>query len=207
MSGVSLWDANNLLCGCACNLATIYNLNPAFAAGYTGAGQTVAVIEDTNLKNASDVATFRSSFGLSGYTGTFSQVNPTGSATCNSPGINGAEGEAALDAEWAGAAAPNAAIVLESCADTATVFGGLIAVQNLINGTSPPPIMSISYGECEPENGAAANASYVSAYQQAASEGVSVFVSAGDSGAASCDQDQTSATARYCRQWICLDSI
>jgi subtilase family serine protease len=176
------------------DFATIYNLNPLFSEGYRGAGQTIVVIEDTNIKNASDVTSFRSAFGLSGYKGTFTQVSPTGKTTCKSPGVNGAEGEAALDAEWAGASAPDAAIELASCADTSTVFGGLIAVQNLINGTNPPKIMSISYGECESENGATANASYVSTYEQAASEGVSVFVSSGDEGAASCNADQDYAT-------------
>src|SRR6202042_1905976 len=102
--------------------------------------------------------------------------------------------EAALDAEWAGAAAPDAAVVLESCADTATVFGGLVAVENLINGANPPAIMSVSYGECESENGTAANTSYVNTYQQATALGISVFVSAGDEGAASCDADQASAS-------------
>src|SRR5580658_5733633 len=161
------------------DLATIYNLNPAFVSGLTGAGQTVAVIEDTALKNVSDVAVFRSAFGLSGYSGTFFQIVATGLTTCNNPGVNGAEGEAALDAEWAGASAPGATIELAYCADTTTVFGGLIALQNLLDGTSPPPIVSISYGECESENGSAANASYFSTYEQAASEGVSVFVAAG----------------------------
>jgi subtilase family serine protease len=178
------------------DMATIYNLNPLFTAGITGKNQTIVVIEDTNILNASDVSTFRSAFGLSTYSGTFSQTHPTGSATCTSPGVSAAEDEAALDAEWAGAAAPDAAIVLASCADTdsGTIFGGLIALQNLINGTSPPKIVSISYGECESQNGAAPNATYVSTYQQAAALGISVFVSAGDEGAASCDAGGTEAT-------------
>ncbi|HEX4347483.1 MAG TPA: protease pro-enzyme activation domain-containing protein [Vicinamibacterales bacterium] len=174
------------------DLATIYNLNPVFAAGINGAGQTIVVIEDTLLANVSDVATFRAAFGLTG--GSFSQKLATGGITCNNSGVNADEGEAALDAEWAGASAPGASVVLASCADTVTVFGGLIAFQNLINGPAPPPIVSISYGECESANGAAANASYVSAYQQAAAEGVSVFVSSGDEGAASCDANKTVAT-------------
>jgi len=176
------------------DFATIYNLNPLFSEGYRGAGQTVVVIEDTNIKNAADVTSFRSAFGLSGYAGTFTQVHPTGKTTCTNPGVNAAEGEAALDAEWAGASAPDAAIELASCADTRTVFGGLIAIQNLINAANAPKILSVSYGECEAENGAAANKSYVSTYQQAAAEGVSVFVSAGDEGAASCDADDDYAT-------------
>ena len=54
--------------------------------------------------------------------------------------------------------------------------------------------MSISYGECEAVNGASANAAYNAAYQQAAAEGVSVFVAAGDEGGASCDANVTQAT-------------
>jgi subtilase family serine protease len=65
------------------DMATIYNLNPAFSAGFTGTGQTVVVIEDTLLANPSDVATFRTAFGLSKYPGTFSQITATGTTTCN----------------------------------------------------------------------------------------------------------------------------
>jgi subtilase family serine protease len=175
------------------DLATIYNFNPAFTAGYTGTGQTIVVIEDTNVYSTSDWTTFRSTFGLSKYTsGSFTQIHP--GSNCTNPGVNGDDGEAILDAEWSSAAAPNAAIELASCADTSTTFGGLIALQNLINGSNPPPIYSISYGECEAENGATANAAYSSAYQQAVSEGLSVFVSSGDEGAASCDADESNAT-------------
>jgi subtilase family serine protease len=183
------------------DFATIYNLDPLFTAStpIRGCGQTIAVIEDTNIKNPGDVAAFRSAFGVTSSSGcngagAFTQVHPTGKTTCVNPGVNGDEPEAALDAEWAGAAAPDAAIELASCSDTLFVFGGLIAVQNLINSATPPPIISISYAECEAENGASGNASYVSAYQQAAAEGISVFVAAGDWGAAVCDAGESAAT-------------
>jgi subtilase family serine protease len=181
------------------DLATIYHLNPLFSASNSGQGQTVVVIEDTDLYAAADWTTFRSTFGLSGYTaGSFSQVHPappSGTTNCTDPGVNADDGEATLDAEWASAGAPSAAIVLASCTDGAT-FGGLIALQNLLNETagSRPSIVSISYGECEASNGAAANASYNSAYQQAVTESVSVFVSSGDEGAASCDANKANAT-------------
>ena len=182
------------------DLATIYNLNPVFAAGYSGQGQTIVVIEDTNVFTASDWNTFRSTLGLSGYTGgSFTTVHPapsSGTNNCASPGVIAPnDAEAILDAEWASAAAPSAAIVMATCADSGATFGGLIAVQNLINASSQPPaVMSISYGQCETVNGAAANAAYNSVYQQAATEGVSVFVAAGDSGAAGCDNSATDAT-------------
>ncbi len=176
------------------DLATIYNFNPLFTAGTSGQGQTIVVIEDTNVYSTADWTTFRSTFGLSKYTsGSFTQVHP--GSGCSNPGtVAGAEGEATLDAEWASAGAPSAAIELASCADTQTTFGGLIALQNLVNGSSPPAIVSISYGECEAENGASANAAFNTTYQQAVAEGISVFVSAGDEGAASCDANLTKAT-------------
>src|SRR3989442_1418731 len=183
------------------DLAKIYNLNPLFSAGISGQGQTIVLIEDTDVFTASDWSTFRATFGLSGYTSaSFMQVHPPvpssqPSNNCGAPGVVAPnDAEAILDAEWASASAPSAAIEMAACADTTTTFGGLIAVQNLINATTPPPsIMSISYGQCETVNGAAANTSYNSAYQQAVAEGVAVFVAAGDSGAAGCDNSVTEA--------------
>ncbi|HYA64930.1 MAG TPA: DUF2341 domain-containing protein, partial [Candidatus Sulfotelmatobacter sp.] len=181
------------------DLAKIYNLNPLFTAGISGQGQTIVLIEDTDVFSASDWSTFRQTFGLSGYTSaSFTQLHPPSQPTsnCGAPGVVAPnDAEAILDAEWASASAPSAAIEMAACADTSTTFGGLIALQNIINASATPPsIMSISYGQCETENGAAANAAYNSAYQQAVIEGVSVFVAAGDSGAAGCDNSVPEAT-------------
>jgi len=181
------------------DLATIYNLSPLFNSKIVGQGQTIAVIEDTDLYTSSDWAKFRSTFGLAGYTtGSLTTVHPapaTGANNCTPPGVvAGDDGEAILDAEWASAAAPGAAIVVASCANTRTTFGGLIALQNLVASKTPPPIVSISYGECEAENGAASNAAFNSIYQQAATAGISIFVAAGDEGAASCDAGAQGAT-------------
>jgi hypothetical protein len=183
------------------DLATIYNLNPVFSAGVSGQGQTIVLIEDTDVFSASDWSIFRQTLGLSGYSSaSFTQVHPPAPPpqvnNCRAPGVVAPnDAEAILDAEWASAAAPSAAIEMAACADTSTTFGGLIAIQNLINASAPPPsIMSISYGQCETVNGAAANVAYNSAYQQAVAEGVSVFVAAGDSGAAGCDNSAVEAT-------------
>lgn len=180
------------------DLATIYDLKPAFAAGYTGEGQTIAVIESSDLYNEEDWKSFRKTFGLSKYTsGSFSAVNPappSGASNCSDPGANSAAEEASLDAEWASASAPGAAIQVAACADKTTTFGFVIAAENTINAAHPPQIMSVSYGVCETEAGATANAAYNSAFQQAVAEGISVFVSAGDSGGAGCDQNFTAAT-------------
>jgi hypothetical protein len=184
------------------DLAKIYNLSPLFSAGISGQGQTIVLIEDTDVFSSSDWSNFRQTFGLSSYnSASFTQLHPPAPPSmpgnnCAAPGVIAPnDAEAILDAEWASASAPSAAIEMAACADTSTTFGGLIAIQNLINASTPPPsIMSISYGQCETVNGAAANAAYNSAYQQAVAEGVSVFVAAGDSGAAGCDNSVAEAT-------------
>ncbi len=180
------------------DLATIYNFGPAFAAGYTGQGQTIAVVEDTDLYNTADWDTFRRVLGLSTYTkGSLKTINPAphgGTSNCSDPGTTPDDVEATIDAEWSSAAAPDATIEVAACANTATTYGFLIATQNLVNASSPPQIISISYGECEAASGVAFNAAQNSAAQQAVAEGISVFVAAGDGAAAGCDRGYSAAT-------------
>jgi subtilase family serine protease len=179
---------------------TIYNLGPLFTAGVSGQHQTIVVIEDSDVYSTDDWQTFRTKLGMSSYTASFTQVHPapaSGDNNCLPPGVAGASFEAIIDAEWATVSAPSANIVLASCSDGFT-FGGLVALNNMLNTSTTanpmPGIVSISYGECESNNGAASNAAYKTVYQQAVAEGVSVFVSAGDSGAAGCDQNRTAGT-------------
>jgi hypothetical protein len=183
--------ASGLYAVAPADLATIYNLNPLFSAGISGQGQTIALIEDSDVYTASDWAIFRSVFGLSQYTnGSLTQIHPApasvGLTNCADPGVQDAVAEATLDVEWASAAAPSAAIELVSCVDTATTFGGLIALQNLFASSTPPAVVSMSYGECEAGLGQSGNAAYSAAYQQAVTEGISVFVSSGDEAASLC---------------------
>jgi hypothetical protein len=179
------------------DLATIYSLNSLFAGGKSGQGQTIVLLEDSDVFNIADWSTFRSTLGLSGFSaGSFTQVHPTmGSAgACTDPGATGDDGEATIDVEWASAGAPSAAVELASCANT-TNFGAFIAMQNLISASgTPPAIMSLSYGSSEVSNGAAGNAYVSSLYQQAVTEGVSIFVSTGDEGAALNDRGGATAT-------------
>jgi hypothetical protein len=172
------------------DLATIYNLNPLFAAGNSGQGQSIYLIEYTDLYSTADWTNFRSTFGLSGYTsGSLTTIHPGG---CTDPGVvgglGGSDGEAIIDAEYASAAAPSAAIVMATCLYSDTTDGLLSAVQGLVNSASiSPAVMSISYGDCEADNGSASNAAYKSAYQTGVAKGWSIFVSAGDQGPAGCD--------------------
>ncbi len=183
------------------DLAAIYNLNPLFSQGITGAGQTVVVVEDsdpytpTGGTMSTDWTSFTTEFGLTKYGGTLSVVHPSPAnpSNCTDPGDNTDDSEVAVDIDSVAAAAPGAAIEVAACSDTAT-YGPLIAVENIDAQTPHPYIVSVSYGVCETENLAAANAAFNSAYQTAASEGISVFVATGDEGAASCDANATTAS-------------
>ena len=172
-------------CGSNCyglvpaDFQTIYNLNPLYRQGINGTGQTITVVESSDTYST-DVATYRSTF-LTGYSGTVTTTNPSGSAACTNA-TNAADGEADLDAEIASAIAPNAHIVVAVCS-----AGPLNAVQNLVNSASPPAIISMSYGECEAFNGATANASYNTAFHTGATAGTSIFVSTGDEGSSTCE--------------------
>jgi subtilase family serine protease len=180
------------------DLATIYNFNAVFNAGTTGQGQKIYLIEDSNIDHESDWETFRSLFGLKGYTdGTLSTIHPvppSGSNNCANPETNGDAGETTLDAEWSSAAAPSAAIILATCANTNTTSGIIVAIENLLNAEFPPAIISMSYEICEAAMGASANEALSSVYQTGAAAGTSIFVAAGDQGAALCDYDATFAT-------------
>ncbi|MGA3156087.1 MAG: S53 family peptidase [Steroidobacteraceae bacterium] len=197
-SGSCSGDPCNLMA--PADLATIYDFNSLFqaAAPITGKGQSIAVVEDTDLYSESDWTNFRRIFGLDKYhAGTLTTIHPAppaGGAACTDPGVNsnGDDVEATLDAEWSSAAAPDASILLAACGDSATVDGVRHAIHDLITSASPPAIISISYGICETENGATANAFFSNMYQQAVAEGISVFVATGDSGPEDCAPNFTS---------------
>jgi subtilase family serine protease len=180
------------------DLQTIYNMTPLYGRKISGQGQTIAVVEDTDLYSADDWKIFRSTFGLDKQfpQGSLRQINPQPSnnpnngGACADPGTNGDDFEAIIDAEWASAAAPSATIVVAACADTNSNFGGFIAMQNLLTGRERPPgIISISYGTSESFLGTG-NAYISSLYQLAVFQGVSVFVAAGDSGADQSDDNE-----------------
>lgn len=170
------------------DFATIYDVTPlrTGSAPILGAGQTIAVVEDTDVLTR-DWTRFRGTFGLSSYPGTLSITHPG----CADPGRNADEIEAALDMEWATAVAPAAAVTVASCSNATGGIEG--ALQGLVDQAAPPRVISVSYGECESALGASTAMAWASLLQQGQAEGISIFVSSGDSGAAGCDQGNSIA--------------
>ena len=164
------------------DFAAIYDLLPLWKRGITGRGITIAAVEDSNLLHAEDWRDFRRTFGLERFShGTFAQVYPG----CKNPGQNGDETEAALDVEWASAAAPDAAVELAACANTATTSGLDLAILGLID-FAPPDIITDSYGLCETITGRAGIALENREAQLASAEGTTFFIAEGDAGADQC---------------------
>ncbi len=160
------------------DFATLYNIKPLWDAGLDGTGQTIAIVSDSAI-NPLDIDQFRSVFGLPA-----KKLNIIYDGL--NPGIGNDETEADLDVEWAGGVAKGATIDLVVAANTNTTAGIDLAAQYIIDNNLAP-LMNVSYGECELGMGNAENALYEALYQQAAAQGITVMVSAGDSNSAQCD--------------------
>ncbi len=173
------------------DFATIYNLNPLLTgqnllgARITGAGVTIAVVEQTRILEA-DWDNFRSQFGLSSYKGKYIYQQP---GACENPGFTGDEGEAAIDAEYSGSVAPDANIILAACAGGTLGFGVETSLQNLVEDGTTASVLSISYGGPEQGDGLTFLAGWENLVEEGAAEGLSIFVSSGDSGAAAGEED------------------
>jgi subtilase family serine protease len=159
------------------DVATIYNILPLWKAGIDGTGQKIAIIGLSSVVS-SDISTFRSSFGLP-------PINFTYVTTGTDPGITDSQGENTEDVEMAGSTAPGAAIILVGSVSTATTDGVKLSAQYVIDHETAN-ILTGSYGACELKLGSATNTLYNNLWQQAATQGISVFFAAGDSGSSVC---------------------
>ena len=197
------------------DFATIYNVTPAWNAGYTGSGQAIAIagtslISQSNVGsdsysgsgtvrsiNGSDVSTFRSSFGLPALS-SFEQIDTgdggTSATECTSTSSTAVCGigdldENSLDVEWSGAVATGSPIVLVVTGQNqaGTVDTVYDSAQYVVENHIAS-ILNVSYGLCELAQGTAQNVAFYNLWQSAAAEGIAVFVAAGDSGSPACDQ-------------------
>ena len=182
------------------DFATIYGVLPAWtqATPIDGTNQTIAIVGETDI-NPQDVADFRNFFGLPPY-------NTSGAPSLKvihngpAPGIlaDGEETESDLDVEWSGAIAKGANIDFVVSESTETTQGIHLSALYIIENDLAP-VISESYGFCELALGSSGNQFFSALWQQAAAQGVTVLVSAGDNGAAGCDDfnAQPPAPARF----------
>jgi hypothetical protein len=173
------------------DFAVIYDVNPLYQAGNTGKGVTIAVIGQTDIVPA-DITDFRGAAGLTANDPTVVTVPNTTPLSVAAGSASNDLSETDLDLEWSGGVATGASIVLVNSGDIFTSLS--YAIQNPINGITIP-IISQSYGACEAAISTGDQKTIEGWLTQANSQGQTVVLASGDSGAADCDDSGvTSAT-------------
>jgi subtilase family serine protease len=170
------------------DVATIYDLTPAYNAGLTGTGQSIAIMGQSSIV-VSDIENFQNAAGLPKKDPTIVQVPNSGTAAVST----GDESESDLDLEYSGGMAPGATIIFVFVGNNKNfgVFDSLtFAIEN-----QTAPVISISYGTCESDLGTGEYAALNGTLARAAAQGQSVIGADGDNGSEDCsgNKDQTMA--------------
>jgi subtilase family serine protease len=155
------------------DFATQYDLSPLYQAGVNGSGQVIGIINESNI-DLSLVSAYQQLFDLPNNP---PQVVIDG----DDPGTNNASTEAYLDVEVSGAVAPNATVDLYisngSDFQDPISLAALRAIED-----NQASVLSVSFGECEMSLGTSGNQFWSSLWEQAAAQGQTVLVAAGDFG-------------------------
>jgi subtilase family serine protease len=170
------------------DVATIYDVTPAYNAGFTGTGQSIAIMGQSSIV-VSDIENFQTAAGLTKKDPTLVQVPNSGTATIST----GDESESDLDLEYSGGVAPGATIIFVFVGNNKN-FGVFDALTFAIENQTAP-VISISYGLCESDLGTGEYAALNGTLARAAAQGQSVIGADGDKGSEDCsgNTDQTTA--------------
>jgi subtilase family serine protease len=164
------------------------DLTSAYKLGSGGSGATVAIVDAYDDPNAeSDLATYRSQYGLSACTtanGCFKKVNGSGQTSPLPTADTGWAGEISLDLDMVSAVCPSCHILLleASSADDTPLFG---AINEAV--TLGAKYVSNSWGGAEDSSQTSTDSSYLN------HPGVAITVSSGDDGTGA----EFPATSRY----------
>jgi len=170
------------------DLATIYDITPAYAAGWDGSGQSIAVVGQSAI-SLSDLEHFQSAAGLPVKDPILVLVPGSGNPAVHPTD----EAESDVDLEYTSGIAPGATIDFVYVGDAAnlSVWDALIyAVDNNV-----APIISMSYGSCEPSLAPKDYSTLQTTLSQAAVQGQSVVAATGDGGSLDCLQDPSLSSA------------
>ncbi len=169
---------------------TIYDVSGLYNSGFTGTGQTLAIVGQTDIvQHQSDIAHFRALSGLNASNLPQQVLVPnTGTAVVYVGDLE----EADIDVEWAGAIAKNANILYVTVGNNknSSVLDSLqYAVEKDL-----APVISISYGGCEAQFAGSSEIQMLEqSLEQANSQGQTVFAASGDGGSADCDTGTNSS--------------
>jgi pseudomonalisin len=181
------------------DFGVIYDVNSVYSGGDTGAtigsnAQHIAIIGRSRV-SATDISEYATNTGITNYT--LNTIIPTTGidpgpvcpvSTATPPptcATGDDQSEATLDVDRVIGTAPGAAADLVVSGTTNGLNGIYIAAAYNVN-TLKDPIMTISFGACEAQALQSGVNLWDTLFSTAAAEGISVFVSSGDSGASGC---------------------
>ena len=171
------------------DIATIYDITPAYNSGFTGANQSIVIIGQSAVL-LSDITAFQTAVGISTKPPIPVLVPASGVATVYS----GDEAESDLDLEYSSTIAKGAQVyfVYTGSSNNYNAFDSLqYAVDERL-----APIISSSYGACETSLGQANFTALDAILAQAATQGQTVVSSAGDNGSTDCHAVTTLTAAQ-----------
>lgn len=179
-------------CYAPAQIRTAYDMEPLYAAGDTGKGETIVLVESFGSPTIrSDLKTFDKKFGLPAPP-SFTIVTPAGPIpawTGNSAQV-GWGIETSLDVEWAHAMAPGASLVLAETPVNETEgtvgFPQIVTAERWVIGHLHPAVISQSFGATEetfPSHASIDNLR--GAFELAQQRHVTVLAASGDEGATS----------------------
>ncbi len=155
-------------------LAAHYGMSPLYSRGDLGQGVHVALVEfEPNL--SSDISAYESCYGIST---AVNYIHVDGGA-----GTGAGSGEAALDIEDVAGLAPDATIDVYQAPNSTT--GSYDDYQDIVTADTDK-VVSTSWGLCEDYSDEADVQSAETLFEQANTQGQTVFAAAGDSGSAGC---------------------
>jgi hypothetical protein len=161
------------------DVATIYDVNPAYNAGYDGTGQSIAIVGQSAIV-LSDIEHFQSAAGFTVRDPTQILVPNSGTSTI----FSGDEAESDLDLEYSSTIAPGATIYFVYVGNNQN-FSVFDSISYAVDHQTAP-VISDSYGLCETALSSSEYSSLNDILAQAATQGQSVIAPSGDDGSTDC---------------------
>ncbi|HUB79756.1 MAG TPA: protease pro-enzyme activation domain-containing protein [Bryobacteraceae bacterium] len=176
------------------DFAAIYGSIPLYSNGSSlegGLGVNIAIVGRSNINpsDITDLADNSSNFGIALPQVMTPYGDPGVDCVQSDPdyGLTGCGDwlETTLDVTRAGSVAPQAGVILVPAASTHTTDGLVLSAQYIVDH-NVAQVVSLSYSVCEPVMTSSVVSLWTNLWNQAAAQGMSVFVAAGDWGADAC---------------------
>ena len=188
--GLPIDGSQGIVCYSPQQIQNAYGITPLLNKGVTGKGRTIAIIDAfSNPYLAGDLAIQDTTFGLP--TANFNTIAPQGVPAFDQSNadMDGWAEEMTLDVLWSHVAAPGAKILLVEAKSDQDI--DLYNATKYVVDNNLADVISQSFGEAETCMDPTIQQEEHALFEQAAEKGITVFASAGDSGASQFNCDGT----------------